>query len=433
VVIIVFAVLLTFVVPSYKNMVLDRKINATTAEIIDLINLAKNTAITKKINTAICASDGANNCIHTNDFTKNGANLVLSYYQTGASVVEKVEVGREKVIDDQNSSNPNNQQAAQARLDAKDPVLNKIFDIYVCATKSHKNVISGLYTQGECNQWNISKKKNNVRLAPSCHNAMKKYELMYGYALGYLDFDDSIQDDFLDKFVPNGKGVYSNVRVDHTGRYSTPYDWKKTAESKADHHYLNTWKAVNGSGSVSYEVKPIRDYQLGTTTATNLIRCPMKDNVAAVINNVKKVISDAPAPNTPQVKYKEKIIYEERVKNIPSELVFNPKQNEKGKFVKDENGNYVPSDEDRGVIYRLNSLANTAINVTSNNKTLIFSPNNAVSKINDVNNNEIVSLQGYAVITVHDNKRGIGKQSKQICVSVLGVTKVITGDKTCDF
>jgi len=413
----IFAVLVTFSLPNYKNMILNRKIDAAVAEIVDLINLAKNTTLTRKTYTAICASDGANNCINTDDFTKNGANLVLAHYQHGISIVEKVEIGRELVLDDQNNS----KQVAQPRLDASNVVLNKIFNIRICADK-HKGVISKLYTGGEkCN------KKTRPPHAPTCHSVMKKYELMYGYALGYIDFDDSIQGDFLDKFISNGKGVYSNVHVEHTGRHTHPYDWTKSIQHRQPQTYLNEWKAVDGSINLSYKVTSV-DLRIPNSSRTGTSECMLKDNVAAVINNVKKV---APvAPNHPP-KYKEKIIYGERIKNIPSKLVFNPQQNEKGKFVKDENGNYAPSNEVNGVIHRLNPFENNVINVSSRDKTLVFNTNNVLNKINDANN-EIIPLQGYAVIIVSDNKRGVGKHSKQICISVLGITKVISGDQTCE-
>jgi len=50
-------IITAFAIPAYQNLILDRKINATTNELISLIALAKNTAITRNQTTAICAKN----------------------------------------------------------------------------------------------------------------------------------------------------------------------------------------------------------------------------------------------------------------------------------------------------------------------------------------------------------------------------------------
>jgi len=364
-----------------------------------LIHLARNTALSRQVSTAICASNGSNNCTHNEDFSAKGANLLLTYFKPHHTKVDVEEKGT-KIVEVPIKHN------ITVRRD--DDAFKRLYSNLSEDFMREVNIFSnrcGFHLDADTN-------KEKLRQTLKYFEVLNNHShYILGYLFGYLDFDKNCNirkityKDYKKCFIDNGKGKIvestNKDRIKKGNVFKEAKDYNEISnESPKD--FIDEWQDLS-SGMTT------RDYM----SRNSFTPCATHETLLKAIN-------------VPQVtiKKEEKII-EEKITKIPGKLVFNPK--------KDVNGNYIPSDDKEGVMHRLNALQKNNIQITSKDKTLIFQPENIVSTISKTDNNNVEHLVNGAVIEISDTKRGIGKKSKKICLNVLGTTKVIQGDQTCEF
>jgi len=383
----VLAVILLLAVPSYNNLILDRKINSAAKDIETLLMLAKNTAVTSGRSVAVCASNGNNNCIHNEDFAVKGANLLSVHFEPPKTYFENEQVNTgNKVVKKSIKNNPN---AAVPRFNTSDPFVQQLTN--------------------EAYKWDRP------------INLIKKYTLIIGYILGYVDLDKSKGGDIFNQLVPNGKGY---LRIEEADGREKPIDYPSKSRSWGDNFFIHWQPAAgkiggNNSGIRRFVVgcgipKYIRDKDIKNSKC----KCD-KNSCSAMSINIDHLLED-------------EIITKKVEKKTDGKLVFNPKRDANGKLIKDGD-NYVASEDVAGIIHRLHELKKSKININSIEQTLIFSPDSITSRIYSADINQIKPVINGAAIQIADTKRGVGKHSRQVCMNVLGLITIIDGTQECKF
>jgi len=370
---------------------------------VDLIHLAKNTTLSRKVS---CASNGSNNCTQNEDFSANGANLLLTYFEPPTTKQEKQIVGTKQVPIEANLK------------DLSDPVVTKVLKETTGLVEAS---LSLKFLQGPIRRYG-----NHQSYLDNYNQCESNLLSLTHYILGYMDYDHS---------QPIAQGTYYGFRVNALGSRETRGDIKRNKYTKVNHYPFiandKTSKVITASQHAN-PVGIIPKHNAGDdlcsasfVTFQNYCRQGAQSISSAELYKVIK--DDVYCPTITENVYDWVDI------PVPGKLVFNPVQDEKGKFVKNASGDYTPSDDNEGIMHRLNALRKSNIKVDSKEQTLIFHPNNVTARVYTANNNEIEYLTNGAVIEISDTKRGIGKKSKKICLNVLGTTKVIQGDQTCEF
>jgi len=380
-------------------MVLNQKINSTAQDVIAVINLAKNTALTQK-SVALCANNGNNNCIHGEKWSESGANLLtIAFTEEGVQTIKVPGpiVYRIEVIEIPNPAAAGGTNQNPYVVDSNDPVVRALLRMVLGSKKTSvpkRGAIS--------NDVAVQCRDVNCALA--------------GYAAGYLKWTGGTPGYFVDttKFVSTGKGKLVKTKE----RYNPPLYWIDEVM-----HVTETWVPATPGQGVTIKVwdGDNEDEVLNGGHFYGICFTEWKD-----LNHYTTGQPAAPPATIKKtIVHKEQTYIEQQVP-VPPRLVFNPK--------KDSNNNIVDGDDEEGIVYRFNEVEKkTKVEVNSTAKTLIFLQNNTLNKIDETDSNKLKLAQDGAVITVSDTVRGIGKHSKKICLNVLGKVEVVNGDKDCIF
>jgi len=392
----IIAILAAIAVPAYNNMVLDQKINSTTKDLVTIIQLAKNHSSTRNMGVAICADNLKNNCLHTENWSETGANLLGFAFTKEGTRVEKTQGPDEEYEEEiQVPADPNNTTVTNPYVvDSNDPVV-----------KSLLRMVRGSKKTSAPKRGSIS---NDVAI--QCRDVNRA---LAGYAAGYLKYTGGSPSFYpdLSKFVSTGKGKLTKTKE----RYNPPLYWGDEVM-----HVTETWESTDGKGiKIKVWDGDNEDELLNGGHFYGMCFTEWKDLDSYTSNK-----PDPPKFITKKVK-KTRPTYITKTVQIPAKLVFNP--------IKDATNNWIDGEEKEGIIHRFSEIQKSNIEINSAAQTLIFLSNNSVNKISPSDANKIEPITSGAVITVSDAKRGISAKSKQICINVFGSTTVINGNEECKF
>jgi|GEM_PF-5864309 len=482
---IVVTIFMTVIFYAYQNTLLNHKINVATNEILDLIHLAQNTAITKNQTVAICSQNTQNysNCEHISNWSNNAH--IVQVEHTKNKFKKKIVGYKEKVI--QTVDETGNAKTVIPLRSKDDPIVQVLLKYMKTFDRgSYRDFIGG----------------------HSQHEACFAGDFLYSYLLGHTDFKGTSADQ-IDKMINDySKLKYTQAELKQKAEYIrktsgnlvqlqqqyqkniqqlkenpniAPFDpnkvftreefsknCKKPINDLAEYfqfeneywyyqelHKCNIGEVdIHFKNNIGYTIpveKPVINSNIhAQRDAIKKLFTNNKNNIyvyAGDINNhIKKYKPNAEHIggtyinsfdvqgifNGRNKKAACAASYEEAIKNIqtPTIKVITKKIPIYEEVQIAASLKFNPNNEDP--IYKFNKT-DPLITVTSVNNTIIFMPQNIIHNIDKNDSNKSNLLATGTEIIISDNKRGIGKHSKKICINVLGLTKVIKGDQTCEF
>jgi len=384
----------------------------------------------------------AGECVHLENWSANGANLLLVDYEPASTQIKKVKVGEQTIVVNQKEIDAAKQQQNNpSNPNAGNPVNPNTSNVVAAPDKSDPNVRALLsYVTGFARRINYDTDRSVFSSSREHHN-LRLYRMMcathnkliVGYMLGYVDFVGDVKNlpsynywdsytAYLEQnFKPNGKGVYDvgyideikYVPVNRVGAGNSYWlKFKPNTYPNNQTSWIPAAGFTGGRSLVHVSHPPKRGCPKGQYLCDDYkgSGCVEDSYYEAITANAP---TSAPSPTTPP-KIPDPItktidIFDEQKIEVPPKLAFKKED----------------------VLHLLNP---TNIEVTSDNKTLLFTPD---STINQINPNEPAAIEhlinNMAVIKISDSKRGFDKHSKQICINSVGLTKVINGNQNCEF